>query len=67
MTIVLSLDERKSPGPSDIPIKFLRIAAPILVPHLVNIYNLSLEKGIFPDPMKLAKIIAIFKAGSNSL
>ena len=65
MTIVLSLDERKSPGPSDIPIKFLRIAAPILVPHLVNIYNLSLEKGIFPDPMKLAKIIAIFKAGSK--
>ena len=65
MTIVLSLDERKSPGPSDIPIKFLRIAAPIIVPHLVRIYNLSLEKGIFPDPLKLAKIIAIFKAGSK--
>ena len=65
MTIVLSLDERKSPGPSDIPIKFLRISAPIIVPHLVNIYNLSFEKGIFPDAMKLAKIIAIFKAGSK--
>ena len=65
MMIVLSLDERKSSGPSDIPIKFLRIAASIIVPHLVKIYNISLENGIFPDPMKLAKIIAIFKAGSK--
>ena len=67
MTILLSLDDNKSPGPSDVPIKVLKIAAPIIVPHLSRIYNLSLAKGIFPDLMKLAKIIAIFKTGSRSL
>lgn len=33
---------------------------------LVHILNSSLEKGIFPDNMKLAKIIPLFKSGDNS-
>ena len=67
MTIVLQLDVNKSSGPSDVPINVLRISAPIIVPHLVKIFNLSFLTGIFPDFMKLAKIIPIFKAGSKSL
>jgi len=49
MTIVLKLDESKSAGPSDIPIYVLRIAAALIVPHLVSIFNSSFETGIFPD------------------
>jgi len=67
MTILLQIDESKSPGPTIVPIKHLRIAAPIIVPHLVNVFNLSFKTGIFPDFMKLAKIIPIFKAGSKLL
>ena len=63
MTIVLQLDENKSPGPSDVPLNVLRIAAPIIVPHLVSIFNQSFRTGIFPDLMKLAKVIPIFKTG----
>ena len=67
MTIVLKLDVTKSSGPSMVPINILRISAPILVPHLVKIFNLSFRTGIFPNLMKLAKVIPIFKAGSKFL
>jgi hypothetical protein len=32
---------------------------------LVHIYNVSFEMGIFPDMMKLAKIIPLFKKGDR--
>ena len=65
MTIVLQLDVTKSSGPSDIPLNILRLAAHIIVPQLVKVFNCSFEKGIFPDLMKLAKVIPIFKTGSK--
>ena len=38
----------------------------IIVP-LMNIINISLEMGVFPEKLKLAKIIPIFKAGDSGL
>ena len=67
MTILLLLDDTKSSGPSDIPIKILKIAAPIIVPQLVSIFNLSFKHRVFPDMMKLVKVIPIFKSGSKVL
>ena len=67
MITVLQLDDTKSSGLSEIPIKILKISAPTIVPHLVSIFNLSFTAGIFPDLMKLAKVIPIFKAGSKLL
>ena len=66
VTILLLLDDNKSTGISSIPTKLLKIAAPIIVPYLVSIINLSFIKGTFPKLMKLAKILAIFKSGSRS-
>ena len=34
---------------------------------LTNIINLSLQKGIFPDKLKFAKVILIYKANDPSL
>ena len=56
MTILLQLDDRKSSGTSD-----------IIVPPLVSIFNLSFKTGVFPNLMKLAKVIPIFKDGSKLL
>ena len=33
---------------------------------LANIINLSLQKGIFPDKLKIAKVIPIYKADDPS-
>ena len=65
MTLILKLDDSKSSGPDNIPIKLLKISAPLIVPHLVIIINKSFESGIFPDALKLAKVIPIFKSGSK--
>ena len=66
MSLILQLDDSKAPGPTDIPIKILKIAAPIIVSHLVNIINKSFELGIYPNSLKLAKVIPIFKAGNKT-
>ena len=65
MMLLLQLDDTKSTGPSNLPIKLLKTAAPIIVPHLVSIYNLSFLTGTFPSLMKLAKVIPIFKSGTK--
>ena len=67
MLILLQLDDKKSSGPVDTPIKLLKIAAPIIVPKLASIFNLSMSSGMFPKLMKIAKIIPIFKSGSRLL
>ena len=45
MTLILQLDNRKAPGPTDIPIKILKIAAPVIVPHVVKLINKSFGLG----------------------
>ena len=63
--VILQLDDSKASGPTDIPIKILKVAAPIILPHVVKIINKSFELGIYPNSLKLAKVIPIFKAGSK--
>ena len=46
-------------------IKFVKIASPALVYTLSAIFNNSITEGIFPDAMKLAKILPLHKAESR--
>ncbi len=59
------LQVSKSTGLDDFPARFLRDAADIIAPTITFIVNLSLENGIFPSDMKLAKIIPLFKKGNR--
>ena len=56
---------RKSIGPHSIPIQFLKIVADIVAIPLCRIINFSFSQGVFPDMLKIAKVIALFKAGSS--
>ena len=56
----------KSIGPNSIPLRFLKIVADIVaIPLCRIIINLSFSKGIFPEMLKIAKVIALFKSGST--
>ena len=55
----------KSTGPASIPLKLLKIIADIVVVPLCNIINLSFSTGVFPDILKVAKVIPIHKGGST--
>lgn len=66
LNILLSLNVRKSSGRDGIAPAVLRSVAAEVAPVLVTVFNLSLETGCFPDKLKVAKVIPIFKSGSRS-
>lgn len=54
-----------SPGYDEIPPKILKHSVNYLVKPLTHIINLIIRTGIFPDNMKIAKVIPLFKSGSK--
>ena len=38
----------------------------MLCEPIIYLFQLSLEKGVFPDDLKIAKMTPIYKAGDNS-
>ncbi len=63
--LVRNLDITKAGDIYDISPKLLQIGAQEISPNLTAIYNLSLKFGEFPDKLKIAKIIPVFKADSK--
>ena len=59
--IISLLKTGKSMGPNSIPMKILKTLSPLLSSPLSQIINESFQSGIFPDKMKLAKVIPLFK------
>lgn len=55
----------KSTGLDGISERLLRDAVDIIAPIITVIVNLSLEKGIVPSDMKIAKIIPLYKKGNR--
>ena len=60
-----SLKTNKSPGYDNIHVNIIRNLYNELKTPLMNIFNLSLNTGIFPDGMKLVKVTPIFKKAKN--
>ena len=61
--IIDTLDLNKSTGPNSIPVYILKILKPFFSNWLSIIINLAFEVSVFPDFLKLAKIIPIHKKG----
>nr|XP_027222593.1 uncharacterized protein LOC113814735 [Penaeus vannamei] len=55
-----------SAGHDEIPIKLFKKIAPYIAHVLVDIFNASFQTGTFPDTLKIAKVIPIFKAGDKN-
>ena len=60
------LKNTNSTGHDDIPLKFIKLSLPVLAPALEKIFNLSISSGIYPNKLKIAKVIPVFKKGSSS-
>ena len=52
---------KKSVGQNSIPTKILRILTDNISKHLSIIFNVSFATGIFPEKLKVAKVIAMHK------
>ena len=63
--IISSLNSNKSTGPNSIPLKILKLTQNEISQHLAHIFNLSFMTGVFPDSLKIAKVIPIHKKDSK--
>ena len=64
---IMSLSNYKSPGYDNIPVYFLCSAADILAFPLSVLVNFSFELGCFPNCLKTAKVIPLYKSGDKTL
>ena len=66
-TLIKEMNVNKSPDIYNISVKALKISEPIITPYLTKIFNSSFNTGIFPENLKLAKIIPLFKNNGSRL
>ena len=63
--IILGFKQKKLAGPNSIPTKILRLLTDDISEHFSIIFNTSLATGIFPEKLKVAKVIPIHKKDSK--
>ena len=61
-----SLKNKKSCGYDNIPVYSFKVAAKVLATPLSILFNYSFRYGIFPDCLKTAKVVPIFKKGNKN-
>jgi len=61
------LQDSKSPGLDKIHNKFLKCVSDIIAPFLAESFNNHVNVGKFPDELKIAKIVPVYKNGSRTL
>lgn len=61
------LKDRMTSGVDGIPSFIVKDCIGVLSIPLLHIFNLIVDKGIFPDTWKTAKIIPVFKKGDNTI
>ena len=65
ISTISSLSDNKSSGPNSIPTRILKLLKKDISTQLVDIFNLSFSSGIYPTPLKTAKVIPIHKKDSK--
>ena len=63
---IKSLKNTNSTGYDDFSTKFLKISSSLVAKDLAKIFNLAINTGIYPDNLKIAKVIPIFKNGDQT-
>ena len=53
---------------SDVPsIRFVKLSAKIISPYLSKLYNKCVECGVFPETLKHAEVVPIYKNGKKMM
>lgn len=66
-TIIKHMKSNKTPGDDEITIDFIKRHIHPLAIAITHLFNVSLKNGKFPDPLKIAKTIPIFKDGDKTI
>ena len=60
------LNCHKSPGYIDIPVKLIKHAKFIIASCLSRSFNSCIEKGYYPDQLKIAKVVPLYKSRNKT-
>ena len=63
--LIMKAVNGKATGIDLVPNNLLKVASPVISPHLSEIFNQCIEYGIFPDDLKIGKVVPIFKSGKR--
>ena len=64
--IVGKFKNKLSSGHDEIPLKLLKFSIKSIVKPVVHIINSSLITGIFPDELKISKVVPVYKKGDKT-
>ena len=64
--LITGLKSNKSMGPDDIPTRLLKLALPYIIEPHTYIYNLSIQKSVFPKMFKTVKVVPLPKNTERS-
>lgn len=64
--LIHNLNNKKSSGPDNIPAAIIKNNALTFAKILYQIFNLIVQTGSYPDCLKIAKVVPIFKSGETS-
>ena len=64
-SIIKQMQTNKALSPNSIPTKTLKMSQQIIAKPLVHLFNLSFSNWLFPDLLKIANVIPIFKKGDS--
>ena len=59
--------ESKSTGPQSIPVKLLKLIPDLIIIPLCKMISNSFSSGVFPESLKISKVIPIHKDGSTQM
>jgi len=65
LSTINSFTLKKSCDHDEIPIKFIKISTLIIAQYLSSRITFSFQMGIFPDSLKIARVVQVFKKGNN--
>lgn len=65
--LLSSLDVSKATGCDDIPSRFLKDAATVIVCPLTHVFNLSIKDADVPTEFKIARVVPLYKKGNKSV
>ena len=63
--LIMKSANGKATGMDLISNRLLKIASPVISPHLTKIFNQCIEHSTFPDDLKVGKVVSIFKSGER--
>ena len=63
--MIKKLVNSKATGIHGIPNRALKECAENIAPSLVDIFNFSIETGVFPDDLKIGRVAPVYKSGEK--